>query len=133
MSELLRDLRFGLRLLAKSPVFAATSVLLLAVGIGANTLIFSVVNALLLQPLPVSHPENLVRLVEASFPGANGGRCGRGSGRVGSRDGGGSGDMAGRAHRSGTGTSRRIGKDSCPISGLRVPVWERWPVASSRT
>jgi hypothetical protein len=64
MSELLRDLRFGLRLLAKSPVFAATSVLLLAVGIGANTLIFSVVNALLLQPLPVSHPENLVRLVE---------------------------------------------------------------------
>src|ERR1022692_752570 len=64
MSELLRDLRFGFRLLAKSPVFAAAAVLLLAVGIGANTLIFSVVNALLLQPLPVSHPENLVRLVE---------------------------------------------------------------------
>jgi predicted permease len=64
MSELLRDFRFGVRLLAKSPVFAATAVLLLAVGIGANTLIFSVVNALLLQPLPVSHPENLVRLVE---------------------------------------------------------------------
>lgn len=64
MSELLRDLRFGVRLLAKSPVFAATAALLLAVGIGANTLIFSVVNALLLRPLPVSHPENLVRLVE---------------------------------------------------------------------
>jgi predicted permease len=64
MPELLRDLRFGARLLAKSPVFAVTSVLLLAVGIGANTLIFSVVNALLLRPLPVSHPENLVRLVE---------------------------------------------------------------------
>jgi predicted permease len=61
---LLRDLRFGIRLLAKNPVFAAVAALLLAVGIGANTLIFSVVNALLLRPLPVSHPENLVRLVE---------------------------------------------------------------------
>src|SRR5260370_15589909 len=64
MSELLRDLRFGMRLLSKSAVFTATAVLLLAVGISANTLIFSVVNALLLRPLPVSHPENLVRLVE---------------------------------------------------------------------
>src|ERR1700733_13453593 len=64
MSELSRDLRFGLRLLAKSPVFTATATLLLAVGISANTLIFSVVDALLLRPLPVSHPENVVRLVE---------------------------------------------------------------------
>jgi predicted permease len=64
MPELLRDFHFGVRLLAKSPVFAATAVGLLAVGISANTLIFSVVNALLLRPLPVSHPENLVRLVE---------------------------------------------------------------------
>jgi len=64
MSALLGDLRFGFRLLVKSPVFAATAVLLLAVGIGANTLIFSVVNALLLRPLQVSHPQNLVRLVE---------------------------------------------------------------------
>ena len=64
MSEWLRDLRFGVRLLAKSPVFAATAALLLAIGIGANTLIFSVVDALLLRPLPVPHPENLVRLVE---------------------------------------------------------------------
>jgi len=45
-------------------VFAATAVLLLAVGLSANTLTFSVVNALLLRPLPVLHPENLVRLVE---------------------------------------------------------------------
>jgi len=45
-------------------MFAITAVLLLAIGISANTLIFSVVNALLLRPLPVSHPENLVRLVE---------------------------------------------------------------------
>ena len=64
MSELLRDLRFGVRLLAKSPVFTTTAAVLLAVGISANTLIFSMVNALLLRPLPVSHPENLVRLVE---------------------------------------------------------------------
>jgi predicted permease len=64
MSEFLRDLRFGLRLLAKSPAFTITAALLLAVGISANTLIFSLVNALLLRPLPVSHPENLVRLVE---------------------------------------------------------------------
>ncbi|HLY20444.1 MAG TPA: ADOP family duplicated permease [Bryobacteraceae bacterium] len=58
------DLCFGRRLLAKSPLFAATAALLLAVGISANTLIFSVVNALLLRPLPVSRPQNLVRLVE---------------------------------------------------------------------
>ncbi len=59
-----RDVQFGLRLLAKSPVFTATAVLLLAIGISANTLIFSLVDALLLRPLPVPHPENLVRLVE---------------------------------------------------------------------
>src|SRR5260370_39654637 len=64
MSEFVRDLRFGFRLLAKSPVFTATAALLLGVGISANTLIFSVVNALLLLPLPVSRPESLVRLVE---------------------------------------------------------------------
>ena len=64
MRDIIADLRFGARLLAKSPVFAATAALLLAVGISANTLIFSVVNALLLRPLPVPHPANLVRLVE---------------------------------------------------------------------
>jgi len=64
MFALLGDLRFGARLLSRSPVFTATAVLLLAAGISANTLIFSVVNALLLRPLPVWHPENLVRLVE---------------------------------------------------------------------
>jgi predicted permease len=64
VTEFVRDLRFGVRLLVKSPVFTATAALLLAVGISATTLIFSVVNALLLRPLPVSHPENLVRLIE---------------------------------------------------------------------
>jgi predicted permease len=60
----LRDLQFGVRLLERSPAFTATAVLLLAVGISANTLIFSVLHALLLRPLPVAHPENLVRLIE---------------------------------------------------------------------
>src|SRR4051812_3629644 len=64
MSELLRDLRFGARLLLRSPVFAATCILLLGIGISANTLIFSVVDALLLKTLPVSRPQDLVRIVE---------------------------------------------------------------------
>ncbi len=65
MTEFLRDLQFGTRLLAKSPVFTVTAALLLAVGISANTLIYSVVDALLLTPPAVSQPENLVRLIEA--------------------------------------------------------------------
>jgi predicted permease len=65
VAEFIRDLTFGIRLLAKSPVFTATAALLLALGISANTLIYSVVDALLLRPPAVSHPENLVRLVEA--------------------------------------------------------------------
>src|SRR5438270_13599679 len=62
--EFLRDTRFGLRLLARSPVFTATAALLLAIGISANTLIFSVVHALLLRPLPIPNAEHLVRLIE---------------------------------------------------------------------
>ena len=64
MPDLLRDLNFGARILIKSPVFTVTAVLLLAVGIGANMLIFSVINALLLRPLPVANPETLVRVVD---------------------------------------------------------------------
>src|SRR5579859_3938024 len=64
MSEFLRDIRFGVRLLKKSPVFTAAAALLLAIGISANTLIFSVVDAVLLRPLPVVNPERLVRLIE---------------------------------------------------------------------
>jgi putative ABC transport system permease protein len=60
----MRDARFGMRLMARSPIFTAAAVLLLAIGISANTLIFSAVDALLLRPLPVPHPENLVRLIE---------------------------------------------------------------------
>ncbi|HLV93778.1 MAG TPA: ABC transporter permease [Candidatus Acidoferrales bacterium] len=60
MNNLLRDLRFGFRLLLKNPGFASVAVLALALGIAANTAIFSVVYATLLAPLPYPHPEQLV-------------------------------------------------------------------------
>ncbi len=60
MTNLLRDLRFGFRLLRKNLGFASVSILALALGIGANTAIFSVVYATLLAPLPYPHPEQLV-------------------------------------------------------------------------
>jgi len=64
MSDFWRDVRFGLRLLRHSPVFAFAVALLLGIGIGVNTLIFSVADALLLRPLPVRQADRLVRLVE---------------------------------------------------------------------
>ena len=68
MDDTRRDVLYAVRLLRRSPGFAAITVLTLALGIGANVAVFSVINAVMLQPLPVSHPENLVELL-FKFPG----------------------------------------------------------------
>jgi putative ABC transport system permease protein len=69
LENLVQDLRFALRMLAKSPGFAAGIILTMAIGIGATTAIFSLVNATLLHPLRYPHPEELVR-IEDDLPGA---------------------------------------------------------------
>src|SRR5688500_8656114 len=68
MMMLLRDLRHGARLLIKAPGFSAIAIAALAIGIGANTAIFSVVNTLLLQPLPYRDAGRLAMVWEHNIP-----------------------------------------------------------------
>jgi predicted permease len=72
LDKFLRDLRFSLRSLLKSPGFALTAILTVALGVGANTAVFSVMNAVLLKSLPVSDPQNLVYLRTSGPPRGTG-------------------------------------------------------------
>src|SRR5262245_32576084 len=70
MQTLRHDVLYALRTVARSPAYAALSILTLALGIGANTAIFSVVNGVLLKPLAYPHPEQL-QLISSTFPRLN--------------------------------------------------------------
>src|SRR4030081_2252177 len=69
MQILQHDLRYGARMLAKKPLFTIVAVITLALGIGANTAIFSVINAVLLRALPYHNPERLISLATSSPSG----------------------------------------------------------------
>lgn len=69
METLLQDVRFGIRRLLKSPAFSLVAILSLALGIGANTAIFSLVNMVLLRPLPVPNPEQVVSVAALTGDG----------------------------------------------------------------
>src|SRR4029453_146892 len=66
LNDIAAEARYGVRTLLKSPGFTITAVLALGLGIGANTAIFSVVNAVVMRPLPWSRPDGLVRIWESA-------------------------------------------------------------------
>src|SRR5882672_2900892 len=72
MDNFLKDLKHSLRMFGQSRVFTATAVAALALGIGVNTAIFSVVNAVLLKPVPFPDPDRLVMFVNTSAQGPGG-------------------------------------------------------------
>src|SRR6266540_3466116 len=67
LENLMRDVRFGTRMLARSPGFTAAALLALALGIGANTAMYSIVHAVMLRPLGVREPDRLVRVYETNL------------------------------------------------------------------
>src|SRR5512143_2965789 len=69
MDTLVQDIRYGLRLLLKNPGFAVVAIITLALGIGANTAIFSVVNATLLEKLPFPNSDRLAMIWEHKYQG----------------------------------------------------------------
>jgi putative ABC transport system permease protein len=77
MSALGRDLRFSLRMLGKNPGFMLAAIITLALGIGANTAIFTVTSALLLRPFPYRDPQQLVNITVKSADRDHGGTLNR--------------------------------------------------------
>src|SRR5262245_11547737 len=72
LEDFLADTRFAFRTMRRTPAFAASLVFMLAIGIGASSTIFTLINAIAVRQLPVSHPEELVAIGDASNPGSSG-------------------------------------------------------------